>query len=156
LGDSCYQASLGFGRAVFRYIRSHLPDEEFLQDVRSGGCANPNQRVFKRQPRSLTVFRRIVKIGDASCGKVSEDARVVGLPVSVVALANHGVGQRVQNPGSLATASLVEITRILLQERRQDGASDERTGNKVGIGGTEALGVALGSLPYPLKLLAAC
>src|SRR5208282_29556 len=60
----------------------------------------------------------------------------------------------------LAAGSLVEITGILLQERWQDGTSNERARNDVAIGGTVALCITLCALPISteviLRLLNSC
>src|ERR1700733_16215996 len=71
----------------------------------------------------------------------------------IVALANHGSGQRVQKPSPQAAGGFVEETGILFQKRGQDGAADEYAGNGVGIAGTIALGVAFGALAISVEVV---
>src|SRR5260370_21477638 len=78
--------------------------------------------------------------------------RVVRLPVTVVPLANHGIGNRIQHPRSLTPASLIEITWVLLQERRQYGSSDIRACNKVRVGIALALSITLCALSISAEI----
>ena len=66
--------------------------------------------------------------------------------MSVVAFADDRIGEGIQSSGTIAAGAFVEIARVLLQERGQDGASDESAGHGVGIARAEALGIALCAL----------
>src|SRR3974377_2252192 len=67
--------------------------------------------------------------------------------MSIVTLADNGVGQRIQNPRPLTASSVVEIARILFQKRWQNGASKERPCDNISIRCAEALGITLYTLP---------
>src|SRR5882672_1382707 len=67
--------------------------------------------------------------------------------MSVVAFADYGSCQRIENPRSNASGSLVKIARILLQERRQYGIPDKGACNQVGVRGAVALSIPLCALP---------
>src|SRR5882762_5409647 len=157
LRDKCGQELAGralrAGRLMVRNIPRYFPDDKLLQKVDRGSLANPDERVFKRQFQSIAILRWIVEIGDTASGEASKDTRVICLPVSIVALANDGIGDRIQDPRALAAGSLVEITGILLQQRRQYGAPDECAGNKVGVGSAEALSIALCALSISAEIV---
>src|SRR5207247_4889222 len=71
-----------------------------------------------------------------------KNAGVVGLPVSVVALADHSVSQCIEGPRSSAAGSFVKIPRILFEDRGQYGVADHVGEEKVSVGGGVTLGVA--------------
>ena len=110
-------------------------------------------RPFEGQSHSVTILLWIVEIRDRACGQVSADARVIWLPASVVAFADHGSGDRVQNSRSLAAGAFVEITRILFQNGWQDGAADKRAGNEVGVRGAVTLAISLCALTISTELI---
>src|SRR6516225_2307838 len=89
----------------------------------------------------------IVKGGEATCGKVSANIRVVRLPAPIVALADKGAGHGVKQPRLLAADALIEVAWILFEERRQHGSPDEGAGGNVCVGRPEAFRVTLGALP---------
>src|SRR4029077_6242230 len=112
------------GRIGVRTIRSEFANEKFLKEIGGGSCANPEGRVFERQARPA-IFRRIVGVGDAAGGETSEDTRVIWLPVSIVALTDDGIGDGIKKPRSLTAGALVEIARILFQDRGEYRAANE-------------------------------
>src|SRR5262245_47067901 len=63
--------------------------------------------------------------------------------MSIVSLAHKRAAYRVENPGSLAACSLVEVAWILFENRRHDGAADKCSRENVGVSRSEALCVAL-------------
>src|SRR5260370_15971321 len=79
--------------------------------------------------------------------------RVVRLPVTVVPLSNQRIGNRIQPPRSLTPASLIEITWVLLQERRQYGSSDIRACNNVRVGSAVALSITLCALSISAEIV---
>src|SRR6516225_9723402 len=86
---------LGGGGSVLRRVAGQFADDEFLQDIVSRRSADADERVFKRYGH-IAVALGIVKVGDAAGGKAAEDRGVIGLPVSIIAFANHGVGKRIE------------------------------------------------------------
>src|SRR6266481_5424434 len=66
--------------------------------------------------------------------------------MAVVALADHGVGESVENPRALRASSPVVVARILLQHSRQDGAANKGSSKNVAVGSAETLGIALRAL----------
>src|SRR5271169_4231485 len=77
-------------------MRRESACRELLKKIGDGSSANANERAFKHQSRSAVPLG-VVKSGDTAGGEGAEKARVVELPAFFVALANHGVGERVQN-----------------------------------------------------------
>src|ERR1700756_5669595 len=69
----------------------------------------------------------------------------------VIALADHGVRDRIKEPGFLGAGAFIEISRILLEKGGEDRISKECSRNEVRIGGAEAFRVALGSLSIPAE-----
>src|SRR5208282_1231073 len=78
--------------------------------------------------------------------QASQNVRVIRLPVTIVALADEGIGDGVQGARLGGAGALIEIARILFQKGRQDGGADEGAVDGVGITGAEALAVALCAL----------
>src|SRR5579863_10267683 len=64
----------GFGRVGVGKTLAEPADEKLLKDVRSSGCANADQRVFKGQTRTIAVGCGIVEIRDSAGCQASEDA----------------------------------------------------------------------------------
>ena len=120
-----------------------LTDQKFFDEIGARGRADSDGAAFEGQSHSIAVLLRIIEIRDRACGQISADARIIRLPASVVAFADHGIGDRVQNPRPLAAGAFVEIARILFQKGGQDGAADVRAGNEVGVGGAVALAISL-------------
>src|SRR5262249_11742774 len=75
--------------------------------------------------------------------ETAENGGVIGLPVSVVALADHRTGKRIEKSRPPRSRAFVEKPRILLEEREQDGAADKRAGNGIGVSSAQAFAVAL-------------
>jgi hypothetical protein len=71
--------------------------QKFLKQIGDPGTANADERIFKRQARSMATARRVVKIRNAGSGEAPRDSGDIGLPVPVVTLADNRVGQRVKN-----------------------------------------------------------
>jgi hypothetical protein len=84
--------ALGLGWGAPREIRSQLRGNEFLEDIRDSRFPNPDQRVREHQSDCIAILGWIVEIGDSAGGEISGDAGIVRLPVSIVALADNGVG----------------------------------------------------------------
>lgn len=117
-----------------------------MEDTGDGTLRNPDQRVLQKQfPTAIAC--RIVEVRDTPCCETSDNTRVIRLPPAIVALANHGIGERVPKPRFNGSGPLVEITRILFEQRWQYGAPDKRTGEIVGLRRAEAPRVTLCSLP---------
>src|SRR5260370_2529827 len=143
----------GCGGSVVRNIRRDLAEDKFSQDVDGSACAKSDERVFKCQCRAIAITGWVVKIGNAARGQASENLGIIRLPMSIVPLANHCIGNRIESPRSPTTITLIKITRILFQKRGQDGASDEGVCYKVRVGGTVSLCVPLGALPVSTEMV---
>ena len=101
----------------------------------------------------MAITGRIVKVRNPRRCEVPEDSGVISLPVSIVAFADDCTGKRIENSRSCGARSLVEITRGLLQKRRQYRISDEISGNRVCVVGSVALCIALESLSIPFDVV---
>lgn len=133
-------------------MRGKFPQDKFLEDAGNATFSNPDQRVLQQQT-GTAIACRIVKIGDTTGCKGSDNRRVVRLIALIVALANHGIAERVQNPRSSGTGSSVKIPWILFQERGQDCAIDERTYKSVSVGCAEAFRIAFCTLPVSTVII---
>ena len=112
------------GGIVLGKIRGDFFYDEFLEEIGGRGGADADGGIFEGK-RGASVVRRIVGIGNASGDQAAENRGVSGLPSAVVALADDGHGNGVESAGSFATGTFIEVTRILLQEGRQNCAADE-------------------------------
>src|SRR5208283_944807 len=143
--------SLGLALSVGLKMRRQFPEDKFLKDTGDGALTKLDQAVLPNH--SMAIGLRIVRIRDGAGCEGPDHFRVIELPFLIVALANHSIGERVQNPRSGTTASLVEISGILFEEGRQYGASDERTGNDVTVRCTKALCIPFCALPVCSELV---
>src|ERR1700735_1001381 len=139
-------------RSMIRKVRRQLRDNELLNQIGDGSPANPDSLVLEHQPRSA-ILRWVVKIRDTAGSQAPENPRIIELPASVVTFANHCIGDRVQNPRPRRSGSLVEITRILFHQCRQQCSSQDRARNHVGVGRAVALSIPLSALPIFAELI---
>ena len=100
-------------------------EDEFLENVYDRGGSDTDGSIFERKPCAVAISFRDVQIRDASRGDVAENAGIVWLPALIVSLTNEGAGDGIQEALALCASSLVEVARVLLEERWQDGASEE-------------------------------
>ena len=114
----CLLLILSFGKPA---------QDELLCQVGCRALARSDKEIPQEQ--SDTAIRwRIVGIRESSGGQVTAYSRVVRLPPSVVSLANEWAGKCVDSARPICARALVEIARVLVQERRQDGAADHNVG----------------------------
>src|SRR5208283_204740 len=73
----------------------------------------------------------------------------IRLPRSVISLTNKCSQDGVDCPGLLCAAALVEIARILMQERWQNGVAHQVFGSSVGEARPQPLAISLGQLGLP-------
>lgn len=85
-----------FGGVAGGEFWGELADEEFLKNIEDSVFANLDGRILEDQTCSIAIIAGIVEIGDCACAEASEDVGVVRLPVAVITLANHGIGQRIE------------------------------------------------------------
>src|SRR5258708_8098872 len=128
---------LGFGREPAQ--------EELLCEVGERALAGVDKGAREPPPRAA-IRRRIVGRRDGSRGQIATDGRVVRLPPSVVTPADDCAGDCVERAGLLCARALIEVARILVQKRWQDGAADHDVGKAVGIASAIALRVTLRTL----------
>jgi len=107
---------------AFRQLRKN----EFLKDTGERRLTNSDQGRREDESGSAAIVRGEVGNLQSGTGKTSNDIRVIRLPASIVPFADNRTGHGIENPGSLAAASFVEVAWILLENRRHDRASDER------------------------------
>src|SRR5712672_3772569 len=67
--------------------------------------------------------------------------------MSVVAFADYRSCQRIKNPRSNTSGSLIKISWVLLQKRRQYGTADKRACNQIGVRRAVTLCISLRTLP---------
>jgi len=122
-----------------------VAQDELLEDAVEGVATDGEEAILEGQ-LGATVGGWVVEIGDGSGGEIAEDSGDVWLAMAVIATADDGPGDRVEETGMDAARSLVEVAWILVEEGRQNGSAHERAGGEVAEVGTEALAVAGGSL----------
>src|ERR1700761_6789202 len=66
--------------------------------------------------------------------------------MAIVSLAHDRVRQRIKDTRFNTASSLVEISGVLFEERRQNSAADHIADERIGIRGAESFGIPLGSL----------
>src|SRR6267154_5804936 len=71
--------------------------------------------------------------------------------MSVVAFADYRSCQRIENPRSNTSGSLIKISWVLLHKRRQYGTADKRACNQIGVRRAVALCIPLRTLPISIE-----
>src|SRR5271154_416380 len=123
-----------------------LAQEKFLNNIADCAAANCDERILKGQRRPIAILGGIVQIGNAACGEVSDDKRVIRLPAPVIALTDDSIRNGKQHPRLPAACPFIEISWILLQQGWQYGAANKSSRYEIGIGGAVTLRIALRSL----------
>src|SRR5271165_1875852 len=142
---------LGLGLSAGLKMRCQFPDNEFLEDTGDGALTQLDQAVLPYH--SLAIGLRIVSIRDGAGCEGANNFGVIELPFLIVALADYGIGERVNKPRFSAPGSLVEIAWILFEESWEDRAPDERTGNDVTVRCPEAPCIPCCALPVCAELV---
>jgi hypothetical protein len=117
-----------------------------LKHTRERRLTKSDQRRRDQEPGSAAIVRGKVESFQSGTSKTSDDIRVIRLPVPIVPFALNRARHGIENPGSLAPASFVEVAWILLENRRHYRASDKRCGKNVGVTCAVALCISLCSL----------
>ena len=138
---------LGFLPGVLGKFRCQLLDYKFLKQISDSSSTNPDGSVLECKARSVAILRWIIEIRNTARSKAPEHIRVIRLPASVVSLANHRISDRIQRSRWCAADSFVKITRILFQQRRQDGGANKRSRHRIGVASAEAFSISLCALP---------
>src|SRR6202008_3834413 len=81
-------------------------------------------------------------IGDRARGQISAQAGIVWLQTSVISPADERRREGVEQARFIRTCSLVEITRILMQDGGKDGTPNHDIGQTICIGCAETLAIA--------------
>src|SRR4029077_790340 len=124
---------------AFRQLRKN----ELLKDTGERRLTKSDQGRREDEPGSATIVRGKVESLQSGTSKTSDDIRVIRLPASIVPFAYNRAGHGIENPGSLAAPSFVEVAWILLENRRHYRSSDKSGGKNIGVTGPVALCVSL-------------
>src|SRR5215472_8350927 len=122
-------------------------ENELLKDGGERCFTQTDQRGCGHCSGSPAIGLGIVKICESCGAETSKDVGVIRLPSSIIPFADNRVGYRIEKPRSLAAGSLVEITRILFQNRRQDRTAEKRGSENIAVGRAVALCIPLHALP---------
>src|ERR1700682_4390912 len=134
-------------------VGGKFANHKFLDEVGGCGGANADGGIFESECDAVAIFGWVIEIGDAAGGKAPGDRGISRLPFSIVAFANNGIGEGIENSRALAASAFVKITGILFEERRQDGAADVGANKLVAVGSAVAIGVTLSALPVAAELI---
>src|SRR5271157_2185468 len=93
VADASPIGALGLGLSVSLKMRCQFPDDKFLEDTCNGALTKLDQAVLPHH--SMAIGLRIVGIRDGAGCEGSDDFGVIELPFLIVALANHGIAERV-------------------------------------------------------------
>src|SRR5689334_16831046 len=87
----------GLGLLIVR-VRGEFAEQELLHHGASRASCQSNRSVRKGESHAISVRGWIVKVRKAARCQVAQHVGIVGLPVSVVALADDGIGQGIKEP----------------------------------------------------------
>src|SRR5271157_4655982 len=96
--------------------RRALVQHELLEHAKRHTAADSNQRTASHQS-CTTVLAGIVGIRDSPGRQVAQDVRIVELTTPVVSSRDKGSCQRVQQARFRGARSLIEVARVLVQQR---------------------------------------
>jgi len=143
---------LARGCVVILRRRRQFPDHKFLQQIRRRILANSNQRIFKNQIRPA-ILVRIIRIRNPARNQAPTNRRIIELPAPVVALAHHRHRHRVPYPRPHRSGSLVKISRVLLQQRRQNRSAEKCTGHEIRVRRPVTFCIPLRAFPVILEII---
>lgn len=143
--DICNAAAVAYGSSLVSGLAGKSAQEELLCQIGRRSLAGAEQEIFEDEPNSA-IRRRIVGVRDRSRCQVASDGRIVRLPAPVISLADEWAPECVQNARPRRARALVEVARILVEKRRQDGATDHNVSKTVRIGSSVALRETLPTL----------
>src|SRR6202000_27664 len=138
---------MSVGRTLIPLLsrRRQLTQDKLLDEpIDHVGC-NIDAKGPKAQSRA-TVLLRIIVCGDGTRGQVSSQAGIVRLPAPVIALADERVAQCVDGARPVCARALVEVARVLMQNRGQNRSADYDIRQPIRIVGPKALAVTLPAL----------
>src|SRR5271166_41337 len=88
----------------------------------------------------------IVGVHESGGRQVTSHARVIHLPLAIVAPANERTGHGMLQARCCRSRALIEIARILMQNRREDSAADQNVAHSVRRFCAKTLAVSFGAL----------
>ncbi len=89
-----------------------------------------------------TTGAGIVGVGDGTRNEIAAEVGGVELPFAVVAAAAHGGEERVAETVAEPSVAEPEVARVVMKDGGKDSFAPELAVEVVGVGRTEALGVA--------------
>src|SRR5579872_1498520 len=119
--------------------------DELLYHVAEHSLPGADKEILKER-RGAAIRIRIVGVRDSCRGQIATYAGIVWLQPTVVSLADEWARERVEHPRLVRACALVEVARVLVQNRWQDSAADHNVGNAVSRGSAEALAITLRTL----------
>src|SRR5579859_2725053 len=136
--------TLGFAVFACGHVRRDTFQQEFSDEV---GCSigTGAGEAVKQDERCSSVGGGIVEIGYGCRGEVAQHARIVRLPVPVIAARDYGRGDGIVQARADGSLSTVEIARVLMKDRGVNCASQENPRGVIGESGAVALAISLDS-----------
>ena len=143
-------------RSNLLLLASEPAGGEFLEEVSDGVEVDACHRVPEDDARLVAVDRRVVTGSDEACSEAVDETGVAKVELRIVAATNEGPSDGVKRAGPVGADALIEVARVLFEDRRRDDLFEQKTCVVVREGGAVAFGVALGetlvsvlSLPDP-------
>src|SRR5579871_94382 len=131
---------IGNGRLLGN-VRGEFAQHELLQDSRHAALAQPDKRVLKKQS-GAAIAGRIVGVGKGSGGKAADDAGIVRLPLlGAIVAGDDRVFQRVGQARFLGARALVEISRVLMEDGRQNGTAYVGAEDHIAVSRADSLAI---------------
>jgi hypothetical protein len=89
----------------------------------------------------------VVNVRHHHGGGVAKDFRVVKLCATRIAMRPEDLAHRVAKPGPPAALPTAKVSRVLVQDYREDAFGHVIPDNKVGVGSAEVLRISFNTLP---------
>ena len=125
---------------------------ELEQDVERGVAHDLDGEFFSRG-REASSCGRIVEVRDAGSRRVAQDFRVVECVAAGIAAGDQHPGHGVTHAGASGARAFSEVSRILVEERREDGLGEIVSNGLVCVGGSETAGIAFSALAERRKIV---
>src|SRR6202035_931069 len=122
-----------------------MPQQELLQNSAQFTASSADRKTLKRE-RGAAIRRWVVCVRNGARYQVATHARIVRLKSSVVSSADKGTGECMAKPRCRGPGALIKVTRVLMEQRRQNRPADHDVRHAIGIGRSKTLAVSFPSL----------
>src|ERR1700751_1364655 len=121
-------------------------DDELLSQAGANPFCGPDYKISKDKANPAIRSGKI-EVRETGCRPIAAKAGVIWHRFSAVAPGDKGAEHRMSNSRACCASTLIKVARILMQQRRQDGAADHYVRKTIRRSCAKALTVSAPPLP---------